>query len=96
MAEITGILDFSGWPAGMRVIARKEPPRPGAQLRFTDIYGHRFTCFVASTKGGQLADLIPCHRRRARCEDWIRCPEPRNPPPGPRARLMQASRHVNL
>ena len=59
--------------AGMRVIVRKERPHPGAQLRFTDIDGHRFTCFATSTKGGQLADLELRHRRRARCEDRIRC-----------------------
>ena len=57
----------------MRVIVRKERPHPGAQLRFTDIGGHRFTCFATSTKGGQLADLELRHRRRARCEDRIRC-----------------------
>jgi hypothetical protein len=73
VAELTGLLDLSGWPAGMRVIVRKERPHPGAQLRFTDINGHRFTCFVASTKRGQLADLELGHRRRARCEDRIRC-----------------------
>jgi len=31
VAEITGMLDLSGWPAGMRVIVRKERPHPGAQ-----------------------------------------------------------------
>ena len=30
----------------MRVIVRKERPHPGAQLRFTDIDGHRFTAFA--------------------------------------------------
>ena len=44
VADITGLLDLSSWPAGMRVIVRKERPHPGAQLRFTDIDGHRFTC----------------------------------------------------
>jgi hypothetical protein len=73
VAEITGMLDLSGWPPGMRVIVRKERPHPGAQLRFTDIDGHRFTAFATSTKGGQLADLELRHRRRARCEDRIRC-----------------------
>ena len=73
VAELTGLLDLANWPAGMRVIARKERPHPGAQLRFTDIDGHRFTCFATSTKGGQLADLELRHRRRARCEDRIRC-----------------------
>jgi hypothetical protein len=72
VAEITGMLDLSAWPAGMRVIVRKERPHPGAQLRFSDIDGHRFTCFATSTRGGQLADLELRHRRRARCEDRIR------------------------
>jgi hypothetical protein len=71
VAEITGMLELSSWPSGMRVIVRKERPHPGAQLRFTDIDGHRFTCFATSTKGGQLADLELRHRR-ARCEDRIR------------------------
>ena len=73
IADITGMLDLSGWPAGMRVIVRRERPHPGAQLRFTDIDGHRFTCLATSTKGGQLPDLELRHRRRARCEDRIRC-----------------------
>ncbi len=57
----------------MRLIVRKERPHPSAQLRFTDIDGHRFTYFATDTKGGQLADLELRHRRRARCEDRIRC-----------------------
>jgi hypothetical protein len=77
VAELTGMLDLSSWPKGMRVIVRKERPHPGAQLRFTDIDGHRFTCFVTGTRPGggrgQLADLELRHRRRARCEDRIRC-----------------------
>jgi len=73
VAEITGMLDLSSWPARMRVIVRKARPHPGAQLRFTDIGGHRFTAFATSTKGGQLADLELRHRSRARCEDRIRC-----------------------
>jgi hypothetical protein len=72
VAELTGLLDLSGWPEGMRVIARKERPHPGAQLRFTDLGGHRFTCFATGTRKGQLADLELRHRRRARCEDRIR------------------------
>ena len=72
VAELTGLLDLTGWPEGMRVIVRKERPHPGAQLRFTDIDGHRFTCFATNTRRGQLADLELRHRRRARCEDRIR------------------------
>jgi hypothetical protein len=72
VADITGLLDLSSWPAGMRVIVRKERPHPGAQLRFTDLDGHRFTAFATGTRRGQLADLELRHRRRARCEDRIR------------------------
>jgi hypothetical protein len=72
VAELTGLLDLSGWPAGMRVIVRRERPHPGAQLRFTDINGHRFTAFATDAQRGQLASLELRHRRRARCEDRIR------------------------
>jgi hypothetical protein len=72
VAELTGLLDLAGWPEGMRVIVRKERPHPGAQLRFTDIDGHRFTCFATDTRRCQLADLELRHRQRARCEDRIR------------------------
>jgi hypothetical protein len=73
VAELTGLLDLTGWPARMRVIVRRERPHPGAQLRFTDINGHRFTAFATDAHHGQLADLELRHRRRARCEDRIRC-----------------------
>jgi hypothetical protein len=59
------MLDLSAWPAGMRVIVRKERLHPGAQLRFTDPGGHPFTCFATDTKGGQLSDLELRHHRRA-------------------------------
>jgi hypothetical protein len=65
-------MDLIGWPAGMRVIARKERPHPGAQLRITDVDGNRITAFATNTPRGQLADLELRHRRRARCEDRIR------------------------
>jgi hypothetical protein len=45
VAELTGLLPHltaAGWPAGMRVIVRRERPHPGAQLRFTDAGGWRF------------------------------------------------------
>ncbi len=77
VAELTGLLNLKGWPAGMRVIARKERPHPGAQLRITDVDGMRVTAFATNTRTGgpgttQLADLELRHRRRARCEDRIR------------------------
>jgi Transposase DDE domain group 1 len=73
VAEVTGLFDLGSWPTGMRLIVRKERPHPGAQLRITDIDGHRITAFVTNTTRGQLADLELRHRRRARCEDRIRC-----------------------
>jgi len=72
VAELTGLLDLKGWPPGMRVIIRAERPHPGAQLRITDVDGHRITAFATNTTRGQLADLELRHRRRARCEDRIR------------------------
>jgi hypothetical protein len=63
------------WPTGMRIIARRERPHPGAQLRLTDHNGWRITCFATNTKGPgwTLAALEVRHRLRARCEDRIRC-----------------------
>jgi Transposase DDE domain group 1 len=76
VAEATGLLDLTGWPAGMRVIIRKERPHPGAQLRITDLDGHRITAFATNTGAGgpgtALPDLELRHRRRARAEDRIR------------------------
>ena len=72
VAELTGLLNLTGWPTGMRVIIRKERPHPGAQLTITDVDGHRITAFATNTRTGQLADLELRHRRRARCEDRIR------------------------
>lgn len=63
------------WPAGMRIIARRERPHPGAQLRLTDHNGWRITCFATNTRGigWTLATLEVRHRQRARAEDRIRC-----------------------
>jgi hypothetical protein len=62
------------WPTGMRVIARRERPHPGAQLRLTDHNGWRITCFATNTRGPgwTLPVLEVRHRQRARCEDRIR------------------------
>ena len=73
VAEVTDLFDLGSWPAGMRLIVRKERPHPGAQLRITDVDGLRVTAFVTNTTRGQLAELELRHRRRARCEDRIRC-----------------------
>ena len=68
VAEITDLLDLTRWPAGMRVIMRRELPHEGAQLRFEDVGGYRLTAFATNTRTGQLADLEVRHRLRARCQ----------------------------
>jgi hypothetical protein len=74
VAELTGHLPatYTGWPAGMRVIARRERPHPGAQLRLTDHDGWRITVFATNTAGGRIPELELRHRQRARAEDRIR------------------------
>jgi hypothetical protein len=76
VAEASGLVDLSAWPAGTRLILRKERPHPGAQLRTTDADGMRVTGFLTNTghggPGSQLADLELRHRRHARVEDRIR------------------------
>lgn len=53
IAELTRYLTdtLTGWPKGMRIIARRERPHPGAQLRLTDHEGWRITCFATNTRG---------------------------------------------
>jgi hypothetical protein len=76
VAEATDLVDLAAWPAGTRLILRKERPHPGAQLRFTDSDGHRITGFITDTPDGivpgQLAGLELRHRQHARVEDRIR------------------------
>jgi hypothetical protein len=76
VAEATGLVNLSTWPAGTRLVLRKERPHPGAQLRFTDIDGMRITAFITDAPPGavpgQLAGLELRHRQHARVEDRIR------------------------
>jgi hypothetical protein len=73
VAEVTGLLDLSGWPKGMRVIVRREHPHPGAQLSlFEASDGYRYQAFATNTGIGQLAFLEARHRAHARVEDRIK------------------------
>jgi len=76
VAKLTALLDLSKWPDRSRVLVRRERPHPGAQLRFSDADGHRFTAFLTDTRRGgprrQRADLEVRHRSHARVEDRIR------------------------
>lgn len=71
VAELTDRVDLSGWPAGTRLIVRKERPHPGAQLRFTDVDGHRYQCFITDEEDDDIAQLERRHRLHARVEDRI-------------------------
>jgi Transposase DDE domain group 1 len=66
VAELTGLLPdltAAGWPAGMRVIVRRERPHPGAQLSLFEHHdGWRYQAFATDTGRGQLADLEARHR----------------------------------
>jgi hypothetical protein len=76
VAELTGLIDaavLATWPPGMRVIARRERPHPGAQLSlFEEADGWRYQAFITNTAAGQLAFLEARHRAHARVEDRIR------------------------
>jgi Transposase DDE domain group 1 len=76
VAEATGMVSLARWPAGSRLILRKERPHPGAQLTFTDVDGMRITALLTDTGPGmvpgQVAGLELRHRQHARVEDRIR------------------------
>jgi hypothetical protein len=86
VTELTSLLregprgdQLAGWPAAMRVFARRERPHPGAQLTlFEAADGWRYSLWVTNrpvtTKGwlGQNAYLDAAHRVHARIEDAIR------------------------
>ena len=86
VTELTGLLrdgpdgdQLAGWPAAMRVFARRERPHPGAQLTlFEADDGWRYSLWAtnrpAATKGwlGQNAYIDAAHRVHARVEDAIR------------------------
>jgi hypothetical protein len=73
VAEVTALLDLRRWPAGMRVIIRRERPHPGAQLSLLEeTDGWRYQAFATNTRIGQLAFLEARHRGHARVEDRIK------------------------
>lgn len=59
------------WPTGLRMIARRELPHPGAQLTFTDIDGHRYQVFVTDLDDPDIAYLEALYRGRGRVERQI-------------------------
>ncbi|MEV6949739.1 IS1380 family transposase [Streptomyces sp. NPDC051172] len=76
VAELTGMVDLSGYPHGTRIIVRRERPHPGAQLFLFDLdEGMRHQVFLTDTpySQGSLQHLEVRHRAHARVEDRIRC-----------------------
>jgi hypothetical protein len=70
---------MAGWPAGMRMFARRERPHPGAKLSlFEQADGWRSSLWVTNlperTRGwrGQNAYIDAAHRVHARVEDRVR------------------------
>ena len=75
VAEIThlvaDVFDAPAWPSGLRMIARREQPHPGAQLTFTDVDGHRYQVFVTDLVDTDIAYLEALYRGRGRAERQI-------------------------
>jgi Transposase DDE domain group 1 len=72
VVELTDHVELSSWPAGSRVIVRRERPHPGAQLSFTDHDGYRFQAILTDQTDPDIAILERRHRQRARVEDRVR------------------------
>lgn len=71
VAEITDLVDLSGWPTGTRAIARREVPHPGAQLTFSDDAGRRFQVFITDQSDSDIGYLEALQRGRGRAEKLI-------------------------
>jgi hypothetical protein len=76
VAEITDLVadvfdSTRAWPSGLRMIARREQPHPGAQLTFTDVDGHRYQVFVTDLPDTDIAYLEALYRGRGRAERQI-------------------------
>jgi hypothetical protein len=86
VTELTGLLrsgpggdQLDGWPARMRVFARRERPHPGAQLSLFETQdGWRYSLWVSNVPAqlrgwrAQLGYIDAAHRVHARVEDGIR------------------------
>lgn len=73
VVELTGLVNLDAWPAGTRLIVRRERPHPGAQLSLFDtIEGMRHTAFITNQPSADAAALELQQRQRARAENVIR------------------------
>ncbi len=51
VTEAAGLVDLSAWPASTRLIPRPERLHPRAQLRITDVGGHRIVGMLTTAPG---------------------------------------------
>jgi hypothetical protein len=72
VADMTGLLrarvggdQLDGWPAGMRVIARRTPRQPGEQAQLDQDANWRYGAFATNTPTGQVQFLDARHRTQA-------------------------------
>lgn len=75
VAEITHLVPaqrLAGWPAGTRMLIRREQPHPGAQLQITDEDGYRYQVLVTDLPDTDLPFLEALYRGRGRMECRIR------------------------
>jgi hypothetical protein len=57
--KATGLVDLTGWPAGTRLVLRKERPHPEAQLRTTVVDGMRITGFLTNHDAAEGEQRAP-------------------------------------
>jgi hypothetical protein len=70
VCEVTDLVDLSAWPAGTRLIVRREPLHPGAQQSLLPDLEYRFWGHYTD-QAGEVAEL-DCHMRaHAHVEDHI-------------------------
>ncbi|MFG2677288.1 transposase [Streptomyces sp. NPDC048445] len=75
LVEITGMLDLTGWPEGLRIVVRREPvhPKYAKDLKPYEVAtGFRYQAIATNTPGRQLQWLDACHRVHAHVESGIR------------------------
>ncbi len=72
VAEITGFVDLSAWPAGTRAVCRREQPHPGAQCTIFEAEGWRHQVFITNSADADIVYLEVRHRRHAHVEDRIK------------------------
>jgi hypothetical protein len=72
VAEVTDLVDLSDWPAGTRLIVRREPLHPGAQQSLFPSLVFRYWGHYTDTAAGDPVTLDVHIRAHAHVEDHIR------------------------